>query len=84
MKKIKNYSGKLLAFEVARLRTLYKNNPESRDRIVKRYKLIVDEYSSRGLRWFWIDHVLDKLIKESSIPKKKEEGKKKVVFGPKK
>jgi len=35
-----------------------------RDRIVKRYKLIVDEYNSRNLRWYWSKHELDKLIKD--------------------
>jgi len=32
-------------------------------RIVKRYKLIVDEYNSRNLRWLWSKHKLDQLIK---------------------
>lgn len=63
MKKIENYSDKLLMFEIARLRTLFKNKPEIKDRIVKRYKLIVDEYNGRNLRWFWSSHILDKLIK---------------------
>jgi len=51
-------------FEVARLRTLFNNKPEIKDRIVKRYKLIVDEYNSRNLRWYWSKHKLDQLIKD--------------------
>jgi len=35
-----------------------------RKRIVKRYKLIVDEYNSRNLRWYWSKHRLDQLIKD--------------------
>jgi len=35
-----------------------------KERIIKRYKLIVDEYNSRGLGWFWSKHILDKLIKD--------------------
>jgi len=64
MKDIKNFSEKFLHFEIARLRTLYDRQPDIRLRIVKRYKLIVDEYNSRGLGWFWSKHILDKLIKD--------------------
>lgn len=39
-------------------------NDNFRNRIVKRYRLIVDEYNSRKLRWYWSKHKLDQLIKD--------------------
>jgi len=43
---------------------MFNKKPEIGDKIVKRYKLIVDEYNSRNLRWLWSKHKLDQLIKD--------------------
>jgi len=53
-----------------------------KERIVKRYKLIVDEYNSRNLRWYWSKHKLDQLIKEEQVEdleKKPKKEKKEVI-----
>jgi hypothetical protein len=51
---------RFLTFEVARLRTLYDNNPSIRDVVVKRYSEVKGELEVRGVNWFWNIHPLDK------------------------
>ncbi len=63
MKRIENYSNRLLHFELARLQTLFDNKPEIRNRIIKRYKEVKQEYENRKLRITWGEHELDKLLK---------------------
>jgi len=64
VKKLSRQPDSYLYFEVARLRTLWKNNEDIRDRVENRYKLIKEELSNRGLRFGFKEHKIDKILHE--------------------
>ena len=72
MKKLNRQPDAYLFFELARLRTLWVNNEEIRNRVENRYKEVKNEFTNRKLRFNFNEHQIDTILRKREEEENKE------------
>jgi len=72
VKKLNRQPDAYLFFELARLRTLWVNNEEIRNRVENRYKEVKNEFTNRKLRFNFNEHQIDTILRKREEEENKE------------